>query len=527
MPTVDTVRETVVPQIPDPRPGNVFECVRSIAEILSVREGISGDPLDQNVTYRDLYRGGRLGRSTTDGLLRVRLFDDTLLTFPISPDVSPEFNPPPAPTGLAAVGALANVIVTVDPATYHNHAFTEIWRSGANDLGTAVKIGTTNGPASVYADNLGQTGVIRYYWARHVSQSGVTGPFNATNGTSATTGFVGTTNIDNLAVTNAKIGLLAVDTANIANLAVSTAKIALLAVTSAQIALATITAAQIALATITDAQIANATITSAKIISLNANQIVAATLSAITANLGEVTAGSIRGINVNASSHTTKGSYLTVASAAADATLNVKNTTDFPASGSGWIIDTTNDRDAFTYTGKTSTTLTGCSGVLAHNNGATIIPVLKNMVIDSATNEMRFYGDRGDGTIEEMASIGVGGAFGDVVGQFGNANVGSSRIGCVGISYSAQGVVGQSTSSFGLYGFSSSGSAVFGSATSGYGGEFVGNATKANLKVTRLTSKPSDTTEGGIALIGAAGSARLCYADGAGNWRRVSDNVAI
>ncbi|MCK5617313.1 DUF2163 domain-containing protein, partial [Candidatus Pacearchaeota archaeon] len=120
-----------------------------------------------------------------------------------------------------------------------------------------------------------------------------------------------------------------------------------------------------------------------------------------------IQAGAIRGINVNASSHTTKGSYITSALSGAETTVNVKDTTDFPSSGSGWFIDTTNDGDVFSWTGKTTTTLTGCSGALAHNNGATVVPQVKNMVIDSATNEMRFIGDRGDGTIQTLASIGV------------------------------------------------------------------------------------------------------------------------
>lgn len=123
-------------------------------------------------------------------------------------------------------------------------------------------------------------------------------------------------------------------------------------------------------------------------------------------NADNIVAGGIRGINVNAASHTTKGSYLTQACSAGATTLNVHNTADFPSSGSGWIIDSTNDRDEFSWTGKTATTLTGVTGILAHGVGVTIIPKIECLTIDSNRNDMRFHSDRGDGVIEELVGIG-------------------------------------------------------------------------------------------------------------------------
>lgn len=141
--------------------------------------------------------------------------------------------------------------------------------------------------------------------------------------------------------------------------------------------------------------------------SITAASMSVAQLSAITADLGSITAGSIRGANINSTAYTTKGSFLTSATTGGDTTVNVGNTADFPTSGSGQFIDTTNDRDAFAWTGKTGTTLTGCSGVLAHNNGCTVIPLLKCVVVDDAVNEMRLFADRGDGVIEELFSVGI------------------------------------------------------------------------------------------------------------------------
>jgi len=255
-----------------------------------------------------------------------------------------------------------------------------------------------------------------------------------------------------------------------------------------------------------------------------------AQLSAITADVGEITAGSIRGVNVNASSHTTKGSYLTSAPSGGAATLNVRNTADFSSGGgSGWIIDTTNDRDAFTYTGKTAGTLTGCSGVLAHNNGATIIPQVKCIVIDGATNEVRFYGDRGDGVIEELGSIGIATAGpGVVVGHFGGVNSGNSRAGVLGESNSNNGIYGQSISAEGIVGATSTGGAgvrglgtstgaigVFGTSAVDTGGRFDGNATRGNIYLPNCNGLtfPTDKAVFQIAQVGS----RLYYSDGA-NW---------
>lgn len=86
--------------------------------------------------------------------------------------------------------------------------------------------------------------------------------------------------------------------------------------------------------------------------------------------------------------HTGKGSYdrnyflnrfplpdvsttLTSSVAADDATINVSSTNGFPSSGSICIED-----DEITYTGKTTTTFTGCTGAAAHDNSLTVHPYI-------------------------------------------------------------------------------------------------------------------------------------------------------
>lgn len=282
-------------------------------------------------------------------------------------------------------------------------------------------------------------------------------------------------------------------------------------------------------------------------------------------NADVITSGSVRGISVVSATHATQGSYLTALALLAATTLTLKDTSDFHASGGTChVMDTTNDRDVFTYTGKTTTTLTGCSGVLAHNSGAFIIPVITNSVhqkivaLDKQTNELRFWGDRGDGTTEELASIGVTGFSSDsVVGQFGSINSGASRIGVVGQSYSAQGgvfssqtdagLVGSAGSSgvgfgvfgttatvggagvygapgypyslvgppstvaaygvrgdathsayAGVYGGGTDATGVWGSASAGWGGRFDANATKGSVYMPVRAGRPTDRTVGSV-----------------------------
>lgn len=136
-----------------------------------VREILSGKGLDRYVTARDLIRGG---------VVIVTPGGDV-----VAPDTPTVVEVPPAPTGLTATGALANIILTWDPIRYSGHSFTEIWSASTNDLSVAVLAG--QGPGNVYADNIGEAAT-RYYWARFVNKDGVAGPYNASAGTVGTTG---------------------------------------------------------------------------------------------------------------------------------------------------------------------------------------------------------------------------------------------------------------------------------------------------------------------------------------------------
>lgn len=153
---------------------------------------------------------------------------------------------------------------------------------------------------------------------------------------------IGTAEIANGAITNAQIGSLAVDTTNIKDAAISSAKIANLAVGTAQIGDGAITNAKIGKLAVGTAQIANAAITDAQIGNVSANKLTAGTidfntitgkninasnittgkldterlnvnkLSALSADLGDVTTGSLKGVDIVANTFSTpNGSFTT------------------------------------------------------------------------------------------------------------------------------------------------------------------------------------------------------------------------
>ena len=153
-----------------------------------------------------------------------------------------------------------------------------------------------------------------------------------TTDTAIDKGVIGTAEIANGAITNAQIGNAAVNSAKIANLAVGAAQIGDGAITNAKIGSLAVGTAQIADAAITDAKMSNIsanhltagsidfnTITGENI---NASNITTGTmstdrldvdkLSALSANLGDVTAGSLKGVNIVANTFSTNNGTFTV-----------------------------------------------------------------------------------------------------------------------------------------------------------------------------------------------------------------------
>jgi hypothetical protein len=172
-----------LPQIPTPTDlQSTIKAINQIKEILETREGNRGSQVDAAVTWRDLL---------SNGIAQAVVGGTAYSADPGSGNVTPigdqyDVSIPPPPTGLSIMGAIANIILSWAKPTFHNFAYTEIWRSPVDDIGQAVLIAQTT--AWVYADSIG-AGKVFYYWIRHVATSGVVGPFNKDTGTRGETGY--------------------------------------------------------------------------------------------------------------------------------------------------------------------------------------------------------------------------------------------------------------------------------------------------------------------------------------------------
>lgn len=136
-----------------------------------VREALTGTGPDRLVTRRDLIATGVVTAGPAGTLL------------PPAPDI--EFGTPPAPTGLAASGAIANIILTWDAPNYAGHSHTEIFFADTNIFENRQKLADT--PGAVYSHSVGAA-TTKYYWIRFVNVNDVKGPFNSTTGVAGTTG---------------------------------------------------------------------------------------------------------------------------------------------------------------------------------------------------------------------------------------------------------------------------------------------------------------------------------------------------
>lgn len=316
-----------IPTVPSSAPPDLAVFLNAVKSALDVADGgttasfVTQEQLDRALSLLQLTGGGEA---------------PTLITVPGTPGETdpPDTTPPPAPTGLTATGGFSTVILEWDALPSSPPiAFVTVYRAAVDDFSQAAAVGTSR--VLLYADYVPDSQAY-YYWIRFTSEAGVEGPINSATGTTGsasldpsytkevlanaitdleiadkalTDGSIADAAvirdlIANLAVDGAKLDDLAVDTAKIADgailsakiadLAVGTAKIADAAILSAKIADAAIIEAKIGTAAIVTAHIQDAAIIDAKIASLGADKIVAATLAAVTANLGSVTAGEMR-----------------------------------------------------------------------------------------------------------------------------------------------------------------------------------------------------------------------------------------
>lgn len=173
---------TKVPSIPFASDGDPTQTLNSVKMLLDVREGVSGDRLDKNVTFREL---ALLGLAVDpSGLTKASSANLKSALVPVNPVSAqsdgyiPEsdLSPPPAPVNLVAIGGVGSIVVKWDQPTYRNHSYAEVWRNFVDDVATASLIGTS--ASQFFYDTPEQNDVTYYYWVRFVSRADVSGPYS-------------------------------------------------------------------------------------------------------------------------------------------------------------------------------------------------------------------------------------------------------------------------------------------------------------------------------------------------------------
>jgi hypothetical protein len=166
---------------------------------------------------------------------------------------------------------------------------------------------------------------------------------------------------------------------------------------------------------------------------------------------------------------------------------------------------------------------------------------VKRFELSATDNEAHFYGDQGNGSIVELASIGIKPSGSDyTIGLFGNQNTGNSRIALSGLakiqdaiqgfSDSGSGVHGYSESSIGVLGESNSYDAVRGSSTDGigvsglstnsYGGYFLGGLAPLRLVPSVSASAPTHSAGAGSLWLTSA-CVLYVNTNGSTTWQKV------
>jgi hypothetical protein len=423
-----------------------------------VREALDGKGNDRVITRRDLIATGVVV-SGPGGNLQPQ--DPTEI-------IKPKYNTPPAPTGLAVSGAIANIILTWDAPNYAGHSYTEVYVSDTNDFATRVKLADV--PGAVYSHSVGSA-VTRYYWIRFVNAAEVPGPYNSTTSVSGATGedpdYLISVLSDAYGVTGDGL-FFQIDTPTVIN--------------GVTIPAGTyIKQAIIADATIARAKIQDLAVDNAKIADLNANKI---------------TAGSMQ-----------VGSYI--------------QSSNFVTGVQGWKIDAAGNVEfgngvfRGTLTGAIGTyggALVAATGTFSGTVSASTFNTAtsgRRVELSSSTNDLRVYNSSGT-LIAQLGGTGLGAS----LKATSTTLVGPALW---GVNTGAPGVYGQATTGEGVSGYaSSSGYGVYGQSVSGE--SIRGLATAAggsNHGVRGLNTNGNGAGQNTAGLVGAANGYDF-YADGTG-----------
>ncbi|WP_165840012.1 phage tail tip fiber protein [Motiliproteus coralliicola] len=140
------------------------------------------------MTWRDLYNTGmvKVNGQYVEGEVRLPNTGIKVESHSgASGSAEVDLSIPGSPTGLTAQGAFTHVVLQWTNVTGRDDiSHTEVHRNSDDNLGTAVYIGQATG--TLFSDPV-DPGVTYYYWVRHVSDAGIAGTYNATNGVAAST----------------------------------------------------------------------------------------------------------------------------------------------------------------------------------------------------------------------------------------------------------------------------------------------------------------------------------------------------
>lgn len=160
-----------LPEIPTGIDGSLRKFLEAVRQVVNVREGLKGDALDANVTYRDLINAGI---ATSDAYVAPANGNA-----PVEAAAVTDSTPLGLVTGVKVDAAVESVILTWDQISNSKFSHVEIWR-GVSDSreGLTAPIGTTTG--SIFIDKTVSTSQAGgyYYWLRTVTTSGTQGAFN-------------------------------------------------------------------------------------------------------------------------------------------------------------------------------------------------------------------------------------------------------------------------------------------------------------------------------------------------------------
>ena len=157
----------------------VKAALNQIKEVIEANLGLRGDTLDANPTWRELVASG-LVSFTRRGFNA----NETIIN-PGTGQNSPDFDSaiPPAPENVSVEDGYTAIYIGWDAPVFANLAYSEVWRSATDNLGSAVKVGQAEGSTPFYVDTVGNGSALLYYWVRFVSTWDIIGPYNAGAGT--------------------------------------------------------------------------------------------------------------------------------------------------------------------------------------------------------------------------------------------------------------------------------------------------------------------------------------------------------